>query len=200
MHAVFVLSVSCQINQIFECLVNLSRSFMVRSPPGTPTIIAKSSLLSCWYVKHPIINYTPPIPLGLVRVVMLCWLMTDFHDRLNEREELSPTDSAENRAFHDSIHRYRNLDWTNERTNDSERLFLANWPTRTESRKIIVESITSWCGLPQFEKASNLDLLPHFWPIGYFSHLFPHWLGDSFLRANRPWGTISRYLIWPAVM
>ena len=115
---------------------------MVRSPPGTPTIIAKSSLLSCWYVKHPIINYTPPIPLGLVRVVMLCWLMTDFHDRLNEREELSPTDSAENRAFHDSIHRYRKLDWTNERTKDFERLFLANWPTGTDSRKINIESIT----------------------------------------------------------
>ena len=35
----FVLSMSCQINQTFECLVNLSRSFMVRSharDPGPP--------------------------------------------------------------------------------------------------------------------------------------------------------------------
>ena len=44
MHAVFVFSVSCQINEIFECLVNLSRSFMVcshtRDPAGgTPTLV-----------------------------------------------------------------------------------------------------------------------------------------------------------------
>ena len=73
--------------------------------------------------------------------------MTDFHDRLRmrmrTREELSLTDSVENRAFHDSSHRYRKLDWTNKQTNDSERHFLGNWPTRTESRKIIIKSITS---------------------------------------------------------
>ena len=75
MHAVFVFSVSCQINEIFECLVNLSRSFMVRSHACDPAgrdphlggswswiIIAKSSLLSCWYIKHPIIYYAPPPP------------------------------------------------------------------------------------------------------------------------------------------
>ena len=44
MHAVFVFSVSCQINKIIECLVNLSRSFMVRSHArdplvGTPTLV-----------------------------------------------------------------------------------------------------------------------------------------------------------------
>ena len=71
--------------------------------------------------------------------------MTDYHDRLRmkTREELSLTDSAENRAFNDSIHRYRKLDWTNKQTNDSERFFLANWQKRTESRKIIIESIPS---------------------------------------------------------
>jgi hypothetical protein len=71
--------------------------------------------------------------------------MIDFHDRLRmkTREELSLTDSAEKRAFHDSIHRYRKRNWTNERTNDSERFFLANWATRTESRKIIMKSITT---------------------------------------------------------
>ena len=70
------------------------------------SIIAKSSLLSCWYVKHPIINYTPhphPTEFGLskssaerILVVMLCWLMTDLNDRLRmrTREELSLTDSA----------------------------------------------------------------------------------------------------------
>ena len=39
MHAVFVLSLSCQINKVFEYLANLSRSFMVRSAahdPGPP--------------------------------------------------------------------------------------------------------------------------------------------------------------------
>ena len=36
MHAVFVFSVSCQINKIFECLVNLSRSFMARSHARDP--------------------------------------------------------------------------------------------------------------------------------------------------------------------
>ena len=35
-YAVFVFSVSCQINEIFECLVNLSRSFMVRSHARDP--------------------------------------------------------------------------------------------------------------------------------------------------------------------
>ena len=45
MHAVFVFSVSCQINKIFECLVNLSRSFMARSHArdpgreGPPTLV-----------------------------------------------------------------------------------------------------------------------------------------------------------------
>ena len=34
--AVFVFSVSCQINKIFECLVNLSRSFMARSHARDP--------------------------------------------------------------------------------------------------------------------------------------------------------------------
>jgi cytochrome c-type biogenesis protein CcmH/NrfF len=68
------------------------------------------------------------MPLRLVEFVILCCLMTNFHDRLRmrTREELSLTDSAENRAFHDSIHRYRKLDCTNERINDSERLFLVN--------------------------------------------------------------------------
>ena len=36
MHAVFVFSVSCQINETFECLVNLSRSFMARSHARDP--------------------------------------------------------------------------------------------------------------------------------------------------------------------
>ena len=36
MHAVFVFSVSCQINEIFECLVNLSHSFMARSHACDP--------------------------------------------------------------------------------------------------------------------------------------------------------------------
>ena len=163
MHAVFVLSVSCQINQIFECLVNLSRSFMVRSQPGPPTtIIAKSSLLSCWHVKHPLINCTPPIPLHLVKVVMLIddrlprsfeneneggaesdWLSWEpcipWFDsplpetRLNERTTRSWVWLTQ-RTVHDSIHCYRKLDWTNERwfANDS------SW--RTESRKRITKS------------------------------------------------------------
>ena len=132
MHAVFVLSVSCQMNQTFECLINLSRSFMIRSPPGTPTIFAKSSLLSCWYVKHPIINYTP-IPLRLVKVVMLCWLMTDLHDRLRTRTR---AESDWLRTVHSMI-RFTATGNANERTNDSERFFLANWPMWTESRKQI---------------------------------------------------------------
>ena len=40
-----------------------------------------------------------------------------------------------------TIHRYRKHDWTNERTN--KRLFLANWTTRTDSRKRIMKSITN---------------------------------------------------------
>ena len=83
MHAIFELSVSYLLIQILECLVNLSGSFMVRSPPGTPTIISKSTLLSCWYVKHPIINYTSPIPLRLVKVVKL---IDDRLPRLFENE------------------------------------------------------------------------------------------------------------------
>ena len=115
MHAAFVFSVASNIWMSRQSVSFFRGSFS----PGTPTIITKSSLLSCWYVKHPIINYTPPIPLGLVKVVMLCWLMTDFQDRLRTRtrDEVSLTDSAENRASHGSIHRYRKLDWTNKQTN-----------------------------------------------------------------------------------
>ena len=44
-----------------------------------------------------------------------------------------------------TIHRYRKHDWTNERMNEQtkERLFLANWTTRTDSRKRIMKSITT---------------------------------------------------------
>ena len=67
-----------------------------------------------------------------------------LHDRLRTREELSLSDSAENRAFHDSPSPLPEnaTKRTNERTNDSERFFL----TRAESRKRIMKSMTSHSG------------------------------------------------------
>ena len=64
------------------------------------------------------------------------------------------------RTVHSMIHRNRKRDWTNNQTNDCERFFLANWPTQTQSRKLIItrphrqiyfkpKTILHWTGLPQ---------------------------------------------------
>ena len=68
---------------------------------------------------------------------VVCWLMT-VCTIVWERGR-SWVWLTQLRTVHSMIHCYQKRDWTNERTNDSERLFLANWPTQTESRKIIIK-------------------------------------------------------------
>ena len=91
------------------------------------------SLLSCWYVKRPIIHYTPhPAVFGLP------WSFENENEGGAESDWLSWE-----RAFHDSIHCYRKLDWTNKQTilNDS------SW--RTDRRE-----------LNQGKESLNPSLLP----------------------------------------
>ena len=70
--------------------LNVSSICLDRSPPGIPTIITNPSLLSHWFVKHPIIN--SPIPLRLVKVVML---IDDRLPRSFENENEGGAESAE---------------------------------------------------------------------------------------------------------
>ena len=69
----------------------------------------------------------------------------------NEGEELSLNQL---RTVHSMVDCFRKGDWTN----DSERFFLANWPTWTESRKIIMKSITN---VPKTQATAGLQTACH---------------------------------------